>query len=320
MSLTKTARRRTVFRCRFTTIGFACLLCLGSLELPAAEFPPELVEFEPYAENPIFTGAGPGHWDVKIRERGWIRREADGYVMWYTGYDGDKAAIKLLGYATSADGLHWTRFAGNPLVRDHWVEDMMVVKQGSTYTMVAEGRSDIAQLLTSSDKLHWELRGSLDVRRADGSPIGAGPYGTPALWFEKDVWYLFYERGDRGVWLAKSTDTKVWTNVSDEPVLGLGPEAYDKFAIALNQVVKYQGRYYAYYHAADALPWKRWSTNIATSTDLVHWEKYARNPIVVNNESSALLIDDGERFRLYTMHDQVRVRFSRVKPPARLEP
>ena len=164
---------------------------------------------------------------------------------------------------------------------------MMVAKQGPTYFMVAEGRNDIAQLLTSSDKLHWEWRlGSLDVRRTDGSPIAAGPYGTPVLWHEKGVWYLFYERGDRGVWLAKSTDTKVWTNVSDEPVPGLGPQPYDKFAIAMNQVVKYQGRYYAYYHAADEKSWKRWSTNIAASADLVHWEKFAGNPIVENNESS----------------------------------
>ncbi len=247
----KNPRWRSLFDCGFVMLGLAWLLCVAPRELRAADFPPELVEFEPYADNPIFSGAGPGHWDVKIRERGWIRREADGYSMWYTGYSGDKAAIKLLGYATSADGLHWTRYAGNPLLPDHWVEDMMVARQGPTYYMVAEGRSDIAQLLTSSDKIHWEPRGSLDVRRTDGSPIAAGPYGTPALWHENGVWYLFYERGDRGVWLAKSTDTKTWTNVSDEPVLGLGPEP----ALAMNQVVKYQGRYYAYYHAADAIPW-----------------------------------------------------------------
>jgi len=297
-------------------VALCCLLGAAPNKLWSTEFPPELVEFEPYTENPIFRGAEPGHWDVKLRERGWVCRESDGYSMWYTGYNSDKAAIRLLGYATSPDGLHWTRFPGNPLLADHWVEDMMVLKQGPTYYMVAEGRSDIAQMLTSRDKIHWERQGALDVRRSDGSPIAAGPYGTPALWHENGVWYLFYERGDLGVWLAKSSDTKVWTNVSDEPVLGLGPEP----ALAMDQVVKYQGRYYAYYHAADAIPWTRWSTNIATSSDLLHWEKYARNPIVANNESSALLVDDGERFRLYTMHDQVRVRFSRVKPAGRLEP
>ena len=43
------------------------------------------------------------------------------------------------------------------------------------------------------------------------------------LWIEGDTWYLFYERGDRGVWLAKSTDRETWTNVQDAPVIARGP-------------------------------------------------------------------------------------------------
>src|SRR5829696_7898516 len=34
------------------------------------DFPPELVNWRPSPGNPIFTAEGPGHWDVKIRERG----------------------------------------------------------------------------------------------------------------------------------------------------------------------------------------------------------------------------------------------------------
>ena len=92
------------------------------------EFPPELVEFVPYPENPIFTGRGPGHWDAKIRERGWIEHDGDVWHLWYTGYDGTREGMKMLGYATSPDGLHWTRHSDEPIYRDHWVEDMMVVR------------------------------------------------------------------------------------------------------------------------------------------------------------------------------------------------
>src|SRR4029077_16638910 len=52
------------------------------------DFPPELVNWKAYPENPIFTAEGPGHWDVKIRERGWILREGDAWQLWFTGYDG----------------------------------------------------------------------------------------------------------------------------------------------------------------------------------------------------------------------------------------
>ena len=144
--------------------------------------------------------------------------------------------------------------------------------------MFAEGRNDIAHLLTSPDGLKWTDRGSLDIRKADGSPISPGPYGTPAAWFEDGTWYLFYERGDRGVWLATSKDRKVWTNVKDDPVIAMGPEPYDQTAVAVNQIVKRDGYYYAFYHANSERPWKDWTTCVARSRDLVHWEKYPGNP------------------------------------------
>ncbi|MBS0210158.1 MAG: glycosylase [Planctomycetes bacterium] len=305
-----TAAARTLATLALVSLSFATTVI-------AVEFPKELTEFEPAEASPIFTGAGPGHWDVKIRERGYIVREGGQYRMWYTGYDGQKPSIKLLGYATSDDGLSWTRWPRNPLVRDHWVEDMQVLRVGDTWYMVAEGLNDLAELLTSRDGVEWKLHGSLDVRRVNGQPIEPGPYGTPTLWRERDKWYLYYERRDAGIWLATSTDLKTWTNTSDEPVIARGPTPYDQYAVAMNQVVKYQGRYYAVYHAADTPEWKRWSTNLAASDDLIHWEKYPGNPLVMN-ESSGILVDDGQKFRLYTMHDQVRVRYSKHTPAARL--
>lgn len=279
-------------------------------------FPDELVRFVPNSQNPVFTAGGKGQWDVRIRERGWILRESERYHMWFTGYDGTRDGLKMLGYATSRDGLAWTRHPSNPVYRKHWVEDMMVVRHQGTYYMFAEGRNDVAQLLTSADGINWKRQGSLDVRRTDGRPIQPGPYGTPTAWFENGTWHLLYERGDRGIWLATSKDMQVWTNVRDEPVLRPGPGHYDRKLIALNQIVKHGGRYYAYYHgtAAERRP-SLWSTNVATSTDLIHWKKYADNPLlpIEANKSSGILVHDGKQFRLYTMHDEVHVHFQRAK-------
>ena len=60
-----------------------------------AEFPPELVNWKPWPGNPIFTAEGPDHWDVKIRERGWILREGDAWKLWFTGYDGTRDSLKI---------------------------------------------------------------------------------------------------------------------------------------------------------------------------------------------------------------------------------
>src|SRR5262245_48681268 len=71
----------------------------------AAGFPRELVEWEPYAGNPLFAGTGQDTWDREIRERGFLMREGADWKLWYTGYDSRKSETKALGYATSTDGL-----------------------------------------------------------------------------------------------------------------------------------------------------------------------------------------------------------------------
>jgi predicted GH43/DUF377 family glycosyl hydrolase len=300
------------YRRHFWLVAAAVCLLTAAPALADELFPKELVDFVPDPQETVFTGAGPGHWDIKIRERGWIMREGDQYRMWYTGFERDTSPLLKLGYATSPDGIRWTRYDKNPVYGDVWTEDMMIVRRDGTYYMFAEGKDDQAQLLTSSDGIAWKRIGQLDVRLKNGQPIEPGPYGTPTGWFENDVWHLFYERRDLGIWLATSKDMKVWTNVQDEPVISLGPADYDKEQVAVNQIVKHNGRYYAYYHGAGApLPGKRqrlWCTCVATSTDLVHWEKYSQNPLfpLAEDKSSGILVHDGKRYLLYTMHDQVR--------------
>ena len=268
-----------------------------------------LSAWTPVKENPVFAGTAGDTWDRKIRERGYILVDDEGtFRLWYTGYAGDRPPTMSLGLAFSRDGIHWARDPGNPIFTGSWVEDVCVVFNSGIYVMVAEGKNDIAHLLTSTDGRKWTDRGSLDVRKTDGTPITPGPYGTPTAWFENGTWYLFYERGDQGVWLATSKDLKIWTNVQEDPVIAMGPQAYDQTAVAVNQIVKRDGFYYAFYHANAQRPWKNWTTCLARSRDLIHWEKYPGNPIIANNCSSAILVrtPKGEE-RLYTMHPDVKV-------------
>ena len=277
-------------------------------------FPAELVDFVPYEENPVFKGTGVDTWDKRIRERGYILKENGIYKMWYTGYNMEKDQVMHLGYATSNDGINWTRYPNNPVFDKYWTEDIQVVKFEDKYFMVAEGVNDIAHMLTSQNGIEWQRLGDLDIRKVNGEPIDSGAYGTPTLWIEKDKWYLFYEREDLGIWLAVSTDHKIWTNIKDEPIIKMGPDKYDSYGVAMDQIIKYNGKYYGYYHATPDKDWKTWNSNIAVSEDLIHWEKYKNNPIidvdsVSSNYSSPILINDGDKFRLYTMHENVRVFF-----------
>ncbi len=304
------------FPVRTLLVVVAAALLAGGISASAADFPAELTRFVPYEKNPVFVAPGEGHWDVRIRERGWIIRDAvakagqPAWHLWYTGYDGTREGIKLLGYATSDDGLTWKRHPRNPVFADSWVEDMMIVKHDGMFFMFAEGQGDKAQLLQSENGVDWTRVRTLDVRKKDGTPIEPGPYGTPTAWFEDGTWYLFYERRDLGVWLATSRDMKIWQNVQDEPILVPGPERFDLDLIAMNQIVKHEGRYYAYFHGSKRGS-KLWACGVAVSDDLIHWEKHSGNPLfpIEENKSSGILIHDGKQLRLYTMHDRVDVHF-----------
>lgn len=278
-------------------------------------FPDEVVKFTALSVNPVFKGSGDSSWDSKIRERGYILKEEDGYHMWYTGYipDSDSTMMKL-GYAFSDDGLEWTRHADNPIFEESWVEDMMVLKQGDVYYMFAEGEGDVAKILTSKNRIDWENQGDIKIFQTNGEPLSEGPYGTPTVWLEDGIWYLFYERDDQGIWLATSKDLKTWTNVQDEPVITMGPEKYDRYGVAVNQIIQYEGYYYAYYHATAQEDWREWTMNVAMSEDLVHWTKYPQNPILEDNKSSGITVHDGEKLRFYTMHPEVVVHFPSVQP------
>jgi beta-1,2-mannobiose phosphorylase / 1,2-beta-oligomannan phosphorylase len=166
------------------TLFLACVCGSNAFTIANDHFPKELTHFAPGDSNPVFTAQGDGHWDVKIRERGWILfdpaapSETPTWRMWYTGYNGSREGLKKLGLATSYDGLKWTPHPKNPIYAEAWVEDFMIVPHESMLYMFAEGLADQAELLTSPDGINWKRVGPLDVRMTDGKPIEPGTCST----------------------------------------------------------------------------------------------------------------------------------------------
>ena len=299
----------------------ACLFgVVGAAARAAGDDVPEApTDCGPVSSTPLFAGGGPDAWDRDLRERGWILRHRGCWHLWYTGSNPDRDPVRRLGHATSDDGLNWRRSSDRPVVSDRWVEDVCVVPsrttRGEIFHMVAEGEHDVAHRLVSWDLAAWQRCGPLDIRLAGGEPIPPGPRGTPTLVLHRGLWHLFYERRDDGIWLATSPDGRTFTNVRDEPVIACGPEAGDRHGVAVDQVVRFDGRWYALYHASPDPGRTTWQTCLAASDDLVHWSKWSGNPLLPVDpahpkRSSGTLIHDGERLRLYTTHPDVRVRFS----------
>jgi hypothetical protein len=136
-----------------------------------------------YEGNPILSPGGNGGWDDWSIHSPSVLKDGSAYRMWYGGQDYQYSPERI-GYATSFDGISWTKYSANPVLvpggnggwDDKHVTEQFVTKEGATYKMYYTGNSysDIVQigLATSIDGTSWT--------KYDGNPIL--PMGSPGEW------------------------------------------------------------------------------------------------------------------------------------------
>ena len=103
----------------------------------------------------VLSVGAAGAWDSDNVGRPSVLLENGVYKMWF---DGTHAGQRHVGYATSTDGLTFTKHAANPLVLNAGAVD--VKKIGGVYVMVAEGQ-DGTYWYTSPDGVCWASKGRL---------------------------------------------------------------------------------------------------------------------------------------------------------------
>jgi predicted GH43/DUF377 family glycosyl hydrolase len=151
----------------------------------------------------------------------------------------DKTGTSRLGYAESADGIHFAR-RQEPVLspetdyeKDGGVEDPRLVKFGDIYYLTYTGyNKKDAQLClaTSKDLIHWERKGVILPAYKGNWNVGWTKSG--AIMPEKvNGRYWMYFLGTSGdktdqTGLAYSTDLIHWTEATREPVL---PKRTGKF-------------------------------------------------------------------------------------------
>lgn len=160
--------------------------------------------------------------------------EGGAYRMWYHSWDGRHRRV---GYATSPDGLEWTKHPGNPVLdvgeRGSWDASQVavptVLRVGDRYLMWYAGMSERNDgwrigLATSPDGVRWTKNPRNPVFKA----------GPPGAWDEWAVlpggmvwdgtrfhlWYPAFNRKFRsGIGYASSADGLHWTRSPKNPVL-----------------------------------------------------------------------------------------------------
>jgi predicted GH43/DUF377 family glycosyl hydrolase len=205
----------------------ACVLLLALASQDSASWP--FGVWQHVSETPIIAPQGNG-WEAAGTFNPSVIVHDGKVVMLYRAQDKD--GTSRLGYAESADGVHFTR-RSEPVFspekdyeKDGGVEDPRLVQFGETYYLTYTGyNKKDAQLClaTSEDLIHWERKGVIlpaykgkwNVRWTKSGAIVPEKIGGK-YW----MYFLGTSRDNKDqMGLASSTDLLHWTDETDAPVL-----------------------------------------------------------------------------------------------------
>jgi predicted GH43/DUF377 family glycosyl hydrolase len=173
--------------------------------------------FARYAGNPILKPQGTGWESLEVFNPGVVRVNGV-YHMLYRGTR--PVNISAIGAATSTDGVHFTRYAGNPVIGHQFADESigsedprLFYLDGTYYTFYTGFSTSGTELneATSSDALHWHQLGAVISGTKNGALV-ANPQGRPV---RIDGQYLMYYGSGfgntGGIGYATSPDMVHWT-------------------------------------------------------------------------------------------------------------
>jgi len=215
------------------------------------------IHWNKYDGNPV-VGTGSG-WDSYYVYGSSVIKDGETYKMWYSGYAG--GVVAEIGYATSPDGIQWTKHGSPVLPRgsygkwdSRYVENPTVIKDGLIYKMWYVGNDGSGGLIgyaSSLDGIQWTKY---------PNPVLQGSACRPKV-IKDDSVYRMYYRGNHAIYgnyracYATSTDGINWEIYSDNPILELGePGTWDDYGTDHAMVIKDGTTYEMWYAGYEENP------------------------------------------------------------------
>ena len=250
--------------------------------------------------NPVLDLGASGSWDDVSVILPSVILETGTFKMWYHGDDGSATRI---GYATSSDGVTWSKSSSNPVLGlgaagswdDEAILEPTVLFDGSNYHMWYQGFDGNTRRIgyaTSSDGIAWNKSTSNPV-------LGLGSAGSwdsaelrqTFVILEEGLFRMWYTGSDGSIQqfgYATSTDGINWTKYTGNPTMGRGAAGtWDDVWIASQRVIMNGSLYEMLYSAFDG---SNVRIGYATSSDGLAWTKYNGNPVI--NQGSTGTWDD----------------------------
>jgi predicted GH43/DUF377 family glycosyl hydrolase len=247
-----------------------------------------------HPDNPIMTGI-PGEWDQDIGPCTVLFYD-DTYHLWYIGYNNSKQSC---GYATSPDGITWTRYANNPVMLpgtegewdSQYITDCHVVKLDTIFHMWYTGSAPNNTVFrighaTSLNGLTWTKDPDNPIEEfIEGDPENTFTFESPVV-FDGNMFHLYYATG---IWHsskmkvnhAMSEDGYNWTLDPNNPIVQAG----DNEEYTDPEEIVYNGDHYIMSYLKGYQ--LEWDFNLALSDDLYSWEIYDNNPVFTPGPSGS---------------------------------
>jgi predicted GH43/DUF377 family glycosyl hydrolase len=222
---------------------------VGMAVLAASPFSPPFGEWSRLSRDPIVSPQGNGFESAGTFNPSVVKHNGQ-FVMLYRAQDAK--GTSSLGYASSSDGVHFTRrpepllAASEPYEKGGGVEDPRLVKIGDTFYLTYTGYNNVdgagsdkkdAQLClaTSTDLIHWSRKGII-------LPAYKGKWNVKwtksgAILTEKisGKYWMYYlgDARDKGsqMGIAYSEDLLRWTDALDHPVLSSRAGMFDSMVV-----------------------------------------------------------------------------------------
>ena len=199
----------------------------------------------------------------------------------YRCVDATATAAVWVRIVSSADaprgGISFLPHPSNPLFGDDEAF-ISVFKVGTTWH--AYGGISSMYHWTSTDGItDWSAATEINNLTANG---------VASAWYEEGTYYMLYRNsgGTAGISLATSSDGVTWTPNGNNPVL-VGGGGWDGTNSNLDPqaLIKIGNTYYLHYNTTTNRTTYGRETGVATSTDLVTWNKDGNNPIFSDVDS-----------------------------------